>query len=228
MKNVYLLIGLFSAIAGAGCHSNSNKSQNNYPAYADYRISGAEDQENVTAIFQFKPDSASTQSIMLDAPAQVTLDEEIITADSANFTGVYYEIQKPLKTFTGSHTVIFTDASGKAYRQVFNFTPFHLETIIPATVKRQDITLHITGLKPVDVLRLVVIDTSFTTADINMVDTITNGVLTISRRQWSNLAPGPVTLQLFKEEEQTLNNAASKGGHLSITYRLSQDFDLED
>lgn len=229
MKPVQLIIVLLVFITLACNNARTGKRESRTAAlYADYKIEGEEGKDSITCIFQFKNNRFSPETFLLEDPAGVQLDGTAIQPDSTAFTGVYYEIQKPLQTFTGKHTIVFTDFDGHNHTEVFDFTPIRLKTAIPQTVKRQDMVLQLEGLKPVDVIRVVMIDTAFASEDINELDTVKNGTLFIKKQQLKAVANGPITLQLFKEEERPVKEAIEKGGQLAITYSLSRDFELRD
>jgi hypothetical protein len=156
----------------------------------------------------------------------VTLDGIALEGDSARLSGAFYESQQPLDGFAGTHTIVFKNAEGKEYKEEFRFQPFTVTNDLTGAVPRGEIELQLEGLAPTDYVRVLLTDTSFTTTDINEVDTVRNGRITISRAALRNVASGPVTLHLFKEEERRLKNAPAGGGLLSITYGLSREFDL--
>ena len=86
-------------------------------------------------------------------------------------TGAYYEVQRPLVSFMGKHTINFTDLNNREYSEEFEFTPFSLEPDVPSTLNRGDLVFNFKGLDPVDYLSVVLTDTSFTSVDINDIDT---------------------------------------------------------
>jgi len=75
-------------------------------------------------------------------------------------------------------------------------------------------------------LHVSLTDTSFTSDDINDVDTVKNGRLTISAERLSTLINGPINLQFYKEMTKSLKNATREGGILSINYGLKRQFEL--
>ncbi len=141
-------------------------------------------------------------------------------------SGVYYEAQVPIDGFTGTHSIVFTTVDGKEYKEEFEFVPITLITDIPSIVSRRDLVLKLDGTKADDKLRVMITDTSFTTDDLNQVYSIENNTLNIQKQQLENIASGPVTLQIFKEEERLIKNGTKKGGRLTITYGLTREFEL--
>lgn len=196
--------------------------------YADYKISGEEGTENVTCLLKFYEGNSQGAPLFLEPPAGVSLDGTAIPGDSAGLSGAYYEVQKPLDGFAGTHTIVFKNAEGKQYNETFGFQPFAITSNLGETVPRSDIILQLDELASGEVIRVLLTDTSFATADINEMDTVQNGKLIISKAALRNVASGPVLLNLFKEEERRLQHPPQSGGKLSLTYGLSREFELVD
>jgi len=209
--------------------SCTNKKQAGSDAvFADYTVTGDEASENVTCLLRFYSSQMRRDALYLESPATVTFDGTAVAADSTRFGGAYYEVQQPLAHFSGTHTIVFNNGGDKEYKETFTFQPFALATELTETVPRDAMTLQLTGLKATESIRVLLTDTSFATNDINDIETVQNGTLTISQDALRNVASGPVTLHLFKEEERRLENAPAGGGRLSITYSLSREFILAD
>ena len=196
--------------------------------YADYSVTAEEGTEMITCLLKFYSKNNKGQALYLEPPAAVHFDGTVLRADSARLSGPYYEVQKPLERFSGSHTIVFTNSAGKNFEETFAFEPFTLITDLQNPSIRTDLLLELNGLASGTALRVLLTDTSFATPDINEIDTVQNGKLTISRNALRNVVPGPVTLYLFKEEERRLKQPPAGGGKLSITYSLNREFDLTD
>jgi hypothetical protein len=196
--------------------------------YVDYKIWGEEANEWVTCMLQFHEESKDGPALLLEAPSRVMLDGEELVPDSARLTGVFYEAQIPLAEFAGEHTLTFTDASGREHKETFVFEPLKVTTNLSGKVKRSNLVLELEGVQPGEKVRVSLMDTAFATADINQLFTPDEGRLVLSREQLKNIASGPVTLFIYKEEERPLKNATPAGGNLSITYELNREFDLVD
>ncbi len=228
MKSMRIFVMLL--VLGAACKNDRAEKRGGKPdtIYMEYTIGAEEGKDDVTCMFQFKPDRNSRRNLSLEESGGVQLDGEVLQPDSTAFNGVYYEVQKPLQSFTGEHTIVYTDLEGNKHTETFNFTPVSLKTELPQTVKRQDLSIQLEGVKPEDVMRVVLIDTAFYTTDINEVQSVKDGTLLISKKQLNAVVNGPVTLQLFKEEEHSLKDRSRKNGQISINYALSRDFELKD
>lgn len=218
----FLLFALFSCTNNRGAAGTD-------ALYADYSITADEGAENVTCLLKFYRGKQLGDALYLEPPAGVSLDGAALTADSAGLSGTYYEVQKPLNGFAGIHTIVFKNAEGKEYKEEFNFQPFRMaDDQLVETLTRGDRSIRLDGLAPVETIRVLVTDTAFSTPDINDVQTVRNGAVSISEAALRNVASGPVTLTLIKEEERPLKNAPARGGKLSITYSLSREFELTD
>jgi hypothetical protein len=194
--------------------------------FFDYKIWGEEGKETVTCLLQFRFRRETGLAVKLDSPAWVEIDGELIIADSARITGPFYEIQKPIDEFIGRHRITVIDINKKEYSEEFIFMPFSLLTEIPDTLTRGDWTFDFEGMQPIDYLRIIAIDTSFYSDDINEIDTVRNGKLIIPKEKLRTLVNGPVTLLLNKEEERAVKNGTQRGGKISITYGIKREFVL--
>lgn len=197
--------------------------------YFDYKVTAEEDGGLVTCFFQYRMGGPEGTTMVVEAPGNVELDGETLSPDSANFTGAYYEVMKPLADFSGKHTIRFTDPGGQVYEEQFDFQPVTLTTPLPEVVRRdEDLTIELGGLRPVDLIRVVANDTSFTSRDINRLDTVRNGRLVITRDQFRKLENGPIMLYLARESTLPVLNGTDEGGRLVMNYSLQRIFTLEN
>lgn len=226
MKKTFYTFLIGSLLLGSCTHNDNTDTKEDTALYAQYRIWGEEGRDNVTCLLRFKPSASSAQTFVLQQPAKVQLDNEVLTADSSRLGGAYYEIQKPLAGFAGQHTITLTSINGKKYTEIFTFQPFTIANTLPGTISRNGLSLPLNRLKSGDMVRVFLLDTSFADNGMNELQTVTNGRLEISSQQLSRLAPGPVTLQLIREEERPLKNPPKNGGHISISYQITRDLEL--
>jgi hypothetical protein len=226
-KRVFSLIMVSCAILGACNNAEEDMEPDSGAIYAGYSITGEEGKDFVTAFFHFHSRSPDGPGFALKEPAKIFLDSVLLLPDSARGSGVYYELQIPLQDFAGAHTIRFIDAGNKEFREEFLFTPFVLATELPDTLKREDLILNFKGLEEKDLLRVVMMDTSFENEGINELDTVYNNRLDL-RKFLPSIANGPVTLNLFKEEDRLLQKKPSGKGMISITYSLKREFELKD
>jgi hypothetical protein len=227
LKDICLvsLVFLFS------CTSNeigNSKDVNPDAIFFDYEVWAEEGKEDVTVNLQYRMGGKNGTTLVLDEPSKVMLDGEQLKVDSAKVTGGYYEVQRPLTSFAGKHSINFTDLNKREYNEEFEFRPFSLEPDVPSTLNRSDLVFNFKGLDPVDYLSVILTDTSFTSADINDVDTVRNGRLVIRSERLSALINGPIHLQFYREQTLSLKKSTKEGGKFMITYGLKRDFELKD
>jgi hypothetical protein len=99
---------------------------------------------------------------------------------------------------------------------------------MPAVLTRGELVFTFKGLEPVDYLTVVLTDTSFSSKDINDLDTVKNGRLVINADRLSAVVNGPINLQFIKEGNQDLKSTTKEGGKLYMSYGLKREFELKD
>src|SRR2546423_9347649 len=149
--------------------------------FLDYRVWGEEGNDSVTITIQFHLGGEYGPVIGIEPPAYVTLDGETVPVDSSSLTGPVFALTKSVKKFTGKHSILYTSAEKKKYREDFSFKPFSMITHIPDTVSRGRLTLDFSGLEPVDYVRVLMTDTTYDSEGINQLDTVVNNRVNISR-----------------------------------------------
>lgn len=224
-------VWLVSILVLLSCTSDeigSSKDVNPDAVFFDYEIWAEEGKEDVTVNVQYRMGGKNGTTLVLDEPSKVLLDGEQLTVDSAKVTGAYYEIQKPIASFSGKHSITFIDLNRKEYKEEFEFTPFSLDPDVPATMHRGDLVFDFKGLDSIAYVNVILTDTSFNSADINDIDTVKNGRLVISGNRLSALINGPINLQFHSEVEKSMKNGTKEGGKLHIHYGLKREFELKD
>ena len=197
--------------------------------FHDYKITAEEGREEVTVMVQYRLGGQEGTPLLLDEPSAVSLDGAVLKPDSAKFAGAFYEKSLPVATFSGEHTFIFTDSRDKEHKTTFRFVPFALADEIPEQVSKKPLSLKLANFpsNPTTV-RLVMIDTSFATPDINEDVLIEKGEIRIDERRLANLAKGPITLEIYREEEKKLKDVFKTGGRILMTYSLRRQFEFVD
>jgi len=196
--------------------------------FFDYKISAEEGDDNLAILLLYKNGDEDGEAIAIEEPGKVTLDGDLLQADSTKMTGVFYETYKPIGAFAGKHTITFTSPANHAYKEDFDFKPVLLLSEIPDTIQRNDLVFEFDGLESEDYIRVVLTDTAFENEGINKVDSILNGQLIISRDRLEGLNNGPVHLEFIREFERPIKNSTEAGGRLQIIYSLKRDFILKD
>ena len=217
---------IFLLLFGSACKNNTVANQKEIDpdrVFFDYTIRGDEDDSNVTLYLQFRTGGPNGYTLTLKDPAKVELDGELITVDSAKLTGAYYEIQKPAESFTGKHTITFTDFNKKVYSEEFEYKPFSMETELDG-MSRHDLVFNLEGLDKEDYLHVSATDTSFISRDIVEIDTVRDGKLVIPAHKLRYLVDGPITLLLSKETQRITKNEIH--GRITVSYGLKREFEL--
>ena len=195
--------------------------------YYDYKVWAEEGREEVTVMLQYRFGGEQGTTLVLNEPEKVTLDGFELKVDSAQLTGVFYEMVKPVKQFTGKHTIVFTDRNRKEHKEEFSFELFMLAAEFPEKVKKEPFTVKLNGFpaEPTNV-RLVMTDTAFGSKDVNEEMVIERGEIEIGNSKLSRLTKGPITFEIYMEEEKPLKNASKEGGRLIMTYGIKRHFEL--
>jgi hypothetical protein len=227
-----ILAFCFALLAMTSCTSNeigNSKDVNPDAIFFDYSIIAEEDGQDVTVNLQYRMGGKNGTTLVLDEPSKVLLDGEQLKVDSAKLNGAYYEVQKPIASFAGKHTISFIDHDKKEYREEFEFVPFTLDPNVPAVIERGDLVFTFKGLEAVDVLSVTLTDTSFQSADIiNDIDTVRDGRLVISENRLSSLVNGPINVQFYREVEKPVKSSTKEGGKLYMRYGVKREFELKD
>lgn len=226
-----LILALISISILFSCNSNeigNSKDVNPDAVFFDYRIWAEEGREDVTVNLQYRMGGENGTTLVLNEPSKVLFDGEQLNVDSAKVTGAFYEVQKPLTSFTGNHTISFTSLDNKEYKEEFEFVPFTFDPEVPPVLHRGDLIFTFKGLDSTDLLGITLTDTSFASGDINDIDTVKNGRLVIKASRLSSLVNGPINLQFYKEIVRPLKNSSKEGGRLYMSYGVKREFDLKD
>ncbi len=224
-KYVFFIFGL--AVAVASCNNEDKVAATPDFIYKDYQVSANEESEAVTVRLQFRKSSKNGPTFVWQAPAKVIVDATELQADSLGKIGSFYELQQPVAEFIGEHTIQLQDEKGVQHRQPFSFLPFTVSQI-PETVNREDFILQINGLKNGTPLHLILTDTSFTSNDINEIDTVRQGKLIVPKEKWSALTSGPINLQLVLNKRETIRENGRRTGQLTVSYSLQREFLLKE
>lgn len=213
----------------AGCTNADRRDEGKGSAVSimpDYTVWGEEGKE-VTCRLQFKSGGRNGENVRLRGDAGVSLDGKVLAGDSTRMGGVYYEVQQPIDAFRGKHTIVYTAANKESFREEFEFEPFSLQPELPAVIPRNPFRIGIRSLADAaGRMRLVITDTSFRSPDINEIVPVVNGEIEITSDMLDQLSIGPMSLELYREEERPLQEKTKKGGRIAITYVVKREFEL--
>lgn len=226
-RNYFLVFfGILSFLI-LGCNNKEDKKFGTADAesvWLDYQVTAKEGNDNLTIFLQYKDGGKNGDAVPMD---KVMVDEEELTSDSTKWTGVFYELHKPIAEYDGKHSITFNSGDNE-FKEDFNFHPVILATGVADTVKRGDLIFNLDGLEEKDKVRVIMIDTSFINNGINKVDSVMYGRLVINENRLKSLANGPVQLELIREFERPIMNGTKRRGRLLITYSLKREFFLMD
>ncbi len=195
--------------------------------FFDYRITAEEGDDNLTIMLQFREGGENGPTLVMDGAGKVELDGVKLTVDSSGLSGAFYELQKPILSFSGKHSIVFS-SENKSYKEEFNFEPMVLKNEIPDTIGREEFIIELSGLEPEDYVRILLTDTSSTNDWINRLDTVKNGVIRLGADDFYNLSGGEIHLELHREHEKPVENGTREGGRIYLGYVIKRKFILRD
>lgn len=197
--------------------------------YADYQVWAEEGADEVTIRLQYRRGNDEGDAFAVENPGKVLLDGDEMIPDSTRFMGVYYEVTKPVDDFTGEHTVVFIDKTGREHREEFTFEPFTLRAELPENIRKKPFTIQLQNFPERSTpIRLVMVDTSLRSAGVNEDLLIQDGKVEITEEFLRLLTNGPVTLEIYREEERPVKGGPTRSGRFSMTYGLRRHFNLVD
>jgi hypothetical protein len=219
---------VFTAIVAACTNRERVNNETSFDQlYFDYSITGEEDNENVTCVFQYKYGDEEGKAVNIQ-PAEIELDGEPIETDSTKFSGFFYEMQKPIDSFAGKHIVAFITPD-KKYTNEFEFSPFTIQEELTEKIQRRPFIIHLKNFPSAEKsVRLILLDTAFESAGFNDKIPVVDGKINLDDYILSSVKKGPVILELYLEQEVPLKQRTPAGGKISITYGLKKELELTD
>lgn len=233
MKFCKTIVVLFFGIVAMvmGCKNKDKVSKNKFDAdwiYFDYTVNAEENSGNVNCVFQYKNYDVEGNAIDIE-PGKVELDGQPIQPDSTKLSGFFYEVQKPVDSFAGKHTVVFTGANDREYKNEFEFFPFSIAEELQEKVKRKPFTIQLKNFPATEKsVRLLMLDTAFASKGFNDLVPVIDGKVNIDQSILKTIKNGPINFELYMEREIPLKQTTKAGGKISITYGLKREFELVD
>lgn len=225
MRQAGYLYFFLLVIFYVSCTNPENKAEtpvSTGPLYYTLNIWGEEGNDSVNCLFQYHSRGIEGPVIFPGEKAIVKIDQEILKTDSAHLSGPYYEMRKPIKGFNGSHSLQFTGTGNKMIKVPFEFNAFHPSPVWPGSIKRGTHQLKLENFPQTpSIVRLSMVDTSFDTNDFNEMVTVEDGKLMITAAMLRELTPGPISMEITREEEKQ-----DKNGRIWISYSLRREFEL--
>jgi hypothetical protein len=213
---------LVAAVATCWSCADEQRERNEYEYYAEYKIWGSEEEPQVTCLLQFRSDREAMPERLLP-PSFVMLDGRELSADSSRYAGVFYELRNDAASFQGRHTISYNNKEG-SFRESFEYLPFSLTEELPATISRQSFVVKMNKAGKGKFF-LSLTDTSFQSNDFYEEVEVQNGVLRLDTQQLNRVVPGPVVMELVREEERRLKKPRGK---LTISYSVRREFELKE
>ena len=195
--------------------------------YYDCQVWAAESDSDVHIMFQYRNADVVDSLLSRKDSGYALFDGAPMDRDSSRYNGTIYEAIQPLAGFAGPHTITFLDGQKKEHQETFRFAPFALAQELPERQKKEPFTIRLKNFPPeAQTIRLVMTDTSFTSRDVNEEMQVENGEINITKKQLANLVAGPVTLEIYSEDERPLKQTATEDGRVLLLYNLRRQFDL--
>ena len=225
MKPLATIIPAALFLSAIACSSNEigfSKDVNPGTVYMDYYISYTEGEDSVNCFLQYRFAGENGTTLVLSEPSTVKIDGNEIKVDSSDFSGAYYEKKFAVGSFTGDHTIAFTDMNGKTRTEVFNFHRIKVANDIFSANKQCDLVLNFEHLQPEDIIEVNITDTSGTTDDIKIAAQPVNGKLIISAAQLQGISDGPCKLEIYKSSSNNLQQATAEGGRIRFIHVIKE------
>jgi hypothetical protein len=225
MRQAGFLYFFLLVIFSSSCTNPENKEEKPVvtgPLYYSLNIWGEEGNDSVNCLLQFHSRGIDGPVIFPGENAIVQLDHEPLKADSAKLSGPYFDLRKPIVGFDGIHLLQFSATGTKMIRVPFEFHAFHPSPGWPGSINKGIYQLKLENFpqKP-SVIRLSLVDTSFDTNDFNEMVTVEDGKLRITASMLRELTPGPISMEITREEEKR-----DKNGRIWISYSFRREFEL--
>ena len=193
-----------------------------HTSYTSYTMAYSEGESLVNCTAQFRFAGPLGTTLVLNNPSKVQIDAQTIPLDSSSSRGAFYELNKAMANFTGSHSWAFTDITGKTYEEPFVFEPVTLASELPATIKTADLLLKFNGVNDNDSMSVTVIDTTKPDADNEQKYSVSNGTVLLPAALFKNLKPGTLKLYCYLVRKKALQNCPKEGGLISEIHYLKE------
>lgn len=211
----------------SACMGSTGQETETDDIFMDYKIWGEEGNDSVMVMIQFREFGPTGPTVRIQ-PGTVSLDGQMIPADSSEMTGPFYTVSRSIRDFTGKHKIVFIGADKKKFEEEFSFKPFNLKTQPGDTITRDRTIIELEGLDKKDFIRVLLSDTTYPGEGLDRVDTVWNNRLILTKGTLSYLEPGPIFLELIREQEKPLRQRTATGGTLSMSYTIRREFWLQE
>lgn len=225
---IHLAILLFLTIISTGCYSIETVESTSVSAndvYQSYAIRSDKSRTSVFVVFRVGAKSGAT--IDLDAPSKIEHNSKLMPEIApTGWKGTTYEESE--NKFTGNHQFLYTDASGKSYRNEISVEPLEFggnsfkvnrtsETLIPlsrSVAENETVSAYISGKAKPNKNKSN--EDSSDSVDLRL-DSLRSSIA-IKPDDLKNLSDGKASLHLKVEKTVPLRQAGTKGGEIEISY----------
>jgi hypothetical protein len=226
MKKIILFTCTMASIAIIfnGCASNeigNSKDVTPETIYQGYDITYKEGEENVKVFAQFRFAGENGTTLVLSKPSSIAFDSQVLTVDSSEVAGAFYQALYPVAGFYGKHQFTFTDINLKKVQQAFSFENFKLTSLPAIAYKNQALQIPFDAavLGADDYLEINSENSdstfSFTHTSLDTSHFIQIPAKELQRQKGDNLS---ISITLFKKIP--LQNPTKEGGFIMIEYYL--------
>ncbi|HEY0434069.1 MAG TPA: hypothetical protein VGC95_09365, partial [Chitinophagaceae bacterium] len=125
------------------------------------------------------------------------------------------------------HQLVYEDADNVKHRAQFEYEPVMLQPVEEGDARMNGLHLQFNSPGDSAVIRLAIADTSFVSRDINEMDTIRNGAVTIPPVKLQSLRPGPATLVISHEIEQPFDTSHVIRGRIMSAFEIQRTINLQ-
>ena len=119
--NLIFLLFIVSVVQACQSPEAEKKITRVPPVNLALRIWGEEGKESFHCLAQVQSVESRAVPGKLDAGEKITVDGVLLEADSARYSGVFYQAELPIDQFAGEHLVSFTSEDGRTHTEKFEF-----------------------------------------------------------------------------------------------------------
>jgi|GEM_PF-1151227 hypothetical protein len=216
----FLAVLLTSSIGMLGCQSTeigSATDVNPETIYQDLRlIYEGGDEVTCRAYLRFAGEKGTT--LVLGKNGKVMIDDKVLTVDSSDGSGAYYQAHFNTRAFTGKHQWVYTDVHGKEYHNNFVFDPLTIAPENGTIARNEPIALSVSGISNGMKLDVVADDTSDATASFDTTFVLQGNKVVIPASFTAKQKTGPIQIRASSFHSTNLSQATPEGGHIVYNY----------
>lgn len=224
-KNYLLPAFLGLMILVTSCSSSEigeSKDVNPETIYQDYTVTydEADNDPQVKIWSQFRFAGSNGTTLVLTKPSSIAFDGQNIKVDSSEYTGAYYSIHLPARSFVGKHRFVFTDINQTRLENEFSLDELKLN--FPASISKQD-SLNISfdaGLLAADDYIEIFTAGTDSTFTITHAASENGNMLTIPASELKRQKGNKLSLVASVMKKIALTQATKEGGQIVIYHSL--------